>query len=65
MRNDSISVFIKIDPEQFDILNRKLDHLLALALTPGDPARLAAVTAELKKSADALNSAVAANQPQP
>lgn len=62
MRIGGLSVFVQIDPDQYDTLNRKLDRILQ-ALE--DKGKLSSVTAGLKKSGDALTEAVAENQPQP
>ena len=54
-------VVYTLDPEQFRELLIRLDRLIARL--PDDPSQLAALTAQLKKSADALGEVIAQNQP--
>lgn len=54
-------VVYKLDPEQFRELLIRLDRLIARL--PDDPSQLASLTAQLKKSSDALGEVIAQNSP--
>ncbi len=59
-----LTITLKFDPEQYATINGKLDQLLA-GMTDEQKAKLASVTAGLKKSGDTLAAAIKQNQPQP
>jgi len=59
-----LSISLRIDPDQFNVINRKLDLIIKALATLAETGNLSAVTASLKASGDALAAAVAQDQPK-
>jgi hypothetical protein len=57
-----LTVTLRFDQDQYDTINKKLDQLLA-QLSDEEKAKLTALTAQLKASADKLSVVEQANKP--